>query len=801
MLEGVRTDPVSELSGLRALARSLVRGDADADDLVQDTAVRLLEHPPELDRPVRPWLVTVMLNRWRMDRRSEARRRARELATATPEPELVDTAERAQTLRRLGEAVEKLPEPYRALVMARYFDGRTSSEIAAELGIPAVTVRTRLLRALEKLRKSLDETAPRKKWMRALVPAQGGWLIGGSKGLTALIVFMFFMAIGGGAWYVKSRSPSSSPAPAATASARDHAVGVPNAAAASPSLAAEAPPGQGQTRVEVVDAPGGAASGRVIDWSTGEGVANAEVTFTSLGGAITVKTAEDGGFELVAPGPGRYALGQVGAIGYLPYSPEIGHSNVEFTLAQNHAVRGLTVFLFQALDYNGRVIDVSGAPVAGAKVSLAGSGETSIDRVEASWTTDRDGRFVFHATDMAVLEAVAGDRRGWSALDEKVMLSKQLVITVAKVPARDATISGRVVDDDGRPLPDVLVTAMPEKAPTVTSHDSYARAKAFAVTDAKGAFEIRGLDRDKYDVMAELAERAPAIVKDIPGGTKGVNVPLLVGTQVTGTVVADGKPVPSFTLLAFKRNGSARDIYAARSLVDADGKFSLRLPPGQYELLASSSGWAASALTTASAPSDNVKLELTAGAIVRGTVVSAADGKPIRYARVTREGLGGGASALPAVSSTVTRADGTFELRGVSPGPVTLIVAADGFDAHLESGLTATDGAELGPVTMPLSPFVPGATPKTDYVGIGVELTPDGDDILVQKVYSGGGAQAAGIVAGDHITAVDGSSTAELGLNGVIAKIRGLPNTTLALALRRAGGIVTITVTRARIQA
>ncbi|MGE5182485.1 MAG: RNA polymerase sigma factor, partial [Acidobacteriota bacterium] len=77
-------DPISELSGLRALARSLVHGEADADDLLQDAAVALLEHPPELDRPVRPWLATVIVNRWRMNRRGATRRRAREAAVDPP---------------------------------------------------------------------------------------------------------------------------------------------------------------------------------------------------------------------------------------------------------------------------------------------------------------------------------------------------------------------------------------------------------------------------------------------------------------------------------------------------------------------------------------------------------------------------------------------------------------------------------------------------------------------------------------------------------------------------------------------
>ena len=74
------SDLVTELDGLRALARSLVGGDAEVDDLLQDTAVVALEHPPATDRPVRPWLATVLGNRWRMDRRGAGRRAAREQA-------------------------------------------------------------------------------------------------------------------------------------------------------------------------------------------------------------------------------------------------------------------------------------------------------------------------------------------------------------------------------------------------------------------------------------------------------------------------------------------------------------------------------------------------------------------------------------------------------------------------------------------------------------------------------------------------------------------------------------------------
>jgi RNA polymerase sigma-70 factor (ECF subfamily) len=788
----VRTDPVSELAGLRALARSLVRGDADADDLIQYTAVKLLEHPPELDRPIRPWLVTVMLNRWRMDRRSEARRRARELATATPEPELAAPQERAQALRRLGEAVEALPPPYRDLVIARYFDGRTSIELAAELGIPAVTVRTRLLRALEKLRKALDESAPRKKWMRALVPIQSGWLIGGSKGVTALVVFAFFMAISG-AWFVWPHGRASAPAQTASAPGKSTVmhVGAVPALEASPS----------QATFEDTDLPGGAASGRVIDWSTGEGVAGAALTFTSDAGPVTLKSGDDGTFELAGTRSGSFALSLVAAAGYLPYAPQYADSTVRFQMTPGRAVRGLGVYLYPAVEYHGRVVDASGAPVASARVTLAGANGTVIDRLESSWTSDADGRFVFHAVDNSVLAADAGDRHGLAAVDNAVTITKQMTITVGKTALADAAISGRVVDDDGKPIGDVLVTAYPQPDKQEMEHKP-ARPQGFTTSDASGAFELRGLDHSKYMIMAERADRAPTTMKEILGGAKGLIVPVSVGVELTGSVATPkGEPVPAYTLLVFKREGAARNMITTRSIVDVGGKFAVRLPTGSYDLQATAAGWAPSTLTAVAAPSTGVRLAVSVGATVRGKVVSVADGSPVAHARVHRDSIFGGASALPANTGTVTRADGTFELHGMPPGTEAIAVMADNFLPRIESGLVATEGGELGPLALQLTPFVPGMEIKTDYVGIGISTVVDGDDLVISKVYPGGGAQAAGIVDGDRIATIDGVPVSEIGEAAAVTHIRGAAGTTLALGLRRGPTVVTVVVTRGHLQA
>jgi RNA polymerase sigma-70 factor (ECF subfamily) len=769
---------------MRALARSLVQGDFEADDLLQDAAVAALEHPPALDRPVRPWLATVILNRWRMDRRSAARRRAREQAIGTPEPERIDPLERAQTLTRLGEAVTGLPDLYREVVIARYFDGKTSVAIASELGIPAVTVRTRLLRALEKLRTAMDETAPRRRWERALVPLPLHAWLAPAKVITFSIVLALLAAFAYLVWPVQraaTRSTATASAPAA------------HTAPARPGLPDEPTAGQGRASVE--PARLAIASGRVIDGATGEGVANAELTFTGAASVIG-KSGDDGSFELAAD-PGAYTLSGIAAQGYLPFVSH--HPGTRYELVRERAVRGLTLMLYPAIDYRGRVVDDDGKPVAGAKVTVVGEGETS-----DTWTSDREGEFTFHACAGAMLEASAGDRLGWASVLPAVEVTHRLAIAVARVAARDRTITGRVVDESGKPIADAFVHADPDQKMDMYSsdHEKPTRAPAVATSAADGTFELHGLDSDTYKLWSEVEGRAPAMIKNVAGGTRGVAIELTAGQALAGTVAsADGTPVPAFTLFVFHRNGAARDLVLSRSLVDAAGHFSVHLTPGAYELIAAANGWAQSTPAMATAPGGELRLVMSPGAILRGKVVSASDGSPIARARVAREALHGGTTAQPANVGTVTRADGTFELRGVPPGPVSVIVMAEGFDHKIEAGMTAREDGDLAPVQVALEPIGPGGAPKLQYVGVGIATSADGDALRIDAVVPTGGAAAAGIVAGDRILSIDGVSVADLGEVGAVARIRGIANTTVAFAIRRADRLVTIIVTRAWLSA
>ncbi|MGE0549225.1 MAG: sigma-70 family RNA polymerase sigma factor [Kofleriaceae bacterium] len=791
---------------MRALARSLVHGDPDAEDLIQDAAAATLEHAPTDDRPIRPWLIRVLINRRRMDVRSAARRKARELALAPIETSALEARpdaalDRARALERLAAALSALDEPFRDTVIRRYLDGQSAAAIGRALGVPAATIRWRLNTGLDRLRAALEATSP--DWRRALIPfAPIGVAVKTKTSVIALVVLVLVLIGGAVLFGLRSERTASvvanpSSVTGAAKSPRKLAPGQ-----LEPTAAEIVSPGQSKPIIEIVDRAGGVVSGRVINWSTGDGVEGAELTFGNDGQVTTVLSRNDGSFELAPPAPGELTLTAISAAGFLPYAPELLHSNIRVALAKDRAVRGLTVFLFPAVDYHGRVVDGKGAPVAGARVRLLGTpaGEQTIEKLDTEWTTGKDGRFTFHAADDAVFEAVRGSQRGWARLDGNVAITHQLVIQIADVPARTATITGRVVDANGQPLTDVLVRAMPdgdEKAP---------RAVAFATTSDDGEFFLDQLDDGEYSLAAQSESLAPAVQRGVRGGARDVKLIMDGGAKLVGAVVdSTDHPAGAFTLLVYRRVGAAREMIVARSFVDPRGKFEVHVPAGDYEVIAAAAGWApsspVSATATIGSSTTSLRIAVTTGATLRGRVVASDDAAGLKYARVMREAPGGGASPQPANAGTVTRADGSFELTGIPPGPLSVTVAAGGFHPKVEAGMTASDGATLGPITIALTRLGEGETPSLELVGIGVKLAADGDALRVDGVFEGGGAHAAGIVMGDRIIAVDGVSVTKLGVDGSVAKIRGTIGTTVQITLSRDGKPLPLVVERRKMRA
>ncbi|MCH0539737.1 sigma-70 family RNA polymerase sigma factor [Streptomyces sp. MUM 203J] len=130
-----------------------------AEDLLQETLLRAWQHPEAFEAPyesMRPWLFTVG-RRLAIDARRSRLARPAEIGdgvlATTPDP--ADATESAVAALDVRAAVRELSPEHRAVLERIYFAGLTVNEAAAELGIPAGTVKSRSYYALRALGRGL----------------------------------------------------------------------------------------------------------------------------------------------------------------------------------------------------------------------------------------------------------------------------------------------------------------------------------------------------------------------------------------------------------------------------------------------------------------------------------------------------------------------------------------------------------------------------------------------------------------------------------------------------------------------
>jgi len=146
----------NEIPRLRRYARALARDTARADDLVQSCLLRAIakEHLWAPGTDLRAWLFTILHNQ----NVNEVRRSVREGVTVSVEdvaPALTIAARANATLqlRDLERAIKLLPEEQRQVILLVGLEGLHYEEVAAVLDIPIGTVRSRLSRGREMLRR------------------------------------------------------------------------------------------------------------------------------------------------------------------------------------------------------------------------------------------------------------------------------------------------------------------------------------------------------------------------------------------------------------------------------------------------------------------------------------------------------------------------------------------------------------------------------------------------------------------------------------------------------------------------
>ena len=382
----------------------------------------------------------------------------------------------------------------------------------------------------------------------------------------------------------------------------------------------------------------------------------------------------------------------------------------------------------------GRVLDLDGKPVAGAKVWLI------VPWVETREVarTDSDGNFRL-PTDTKdadkltesewVIRLVATHERFGLALPA-VRPGNEIELRMVK---DDVPIRGRVLDLQGKPVPGVTVTPQRVQAAASESLDRWlAKLKAAedqvnlitdgelrrkavptpflapVTTDAEGRFTLTGIGRDR---LVELRITGPLIatsevwvmtrvrpdlrVEYDPGNPKlGYKVfhgatfdVAVVPTQPFEGVVTDresGKPIPKAVV---------RSEYPVRieTVADPEGNYTLRgLGPGEHRLVASApTGELNLPMEMKGGRVNNqqpVRLDfaLSRGVWIEGTIIDARTKKPVAGASIYYTPLGEGAVVRfggdplafddPAGK---TDADGKFRIVGV-PGPGGIAVHAPG---------------------------------------------------------------------------------------------------------------------------
>jgi len=361
---------------VRALARGVLGADDRVEDVVQETWRIALEKAPRDPGRLRSWLGTVARNLALTIRRRDRSRVRRDPVTARGEaqPATVEIAQREETRRRLVGELLALPEPYRTVLLLRYYENLPPREIARRLGVPRETVRTRVRRGLERLRARVPASvalAALARTSHAAAALTGAVAMKKTQVLAALAALV--LAAGGrAAWQaLREGEPSRAPDRAAVRESPEPAAPVPKATTQETPRSSTTAVDPGETgavrlrgRLVCADRPVTGRAGITV-----RGVVE-QAGF--LDQSLSVETGPDGTFAIdVVPLAGADHL-EVRADHplYLPKTVRAGAGGAV-----------LRIDLARAAVLVGQVRHADGSPAAGAHVALSSRGMrvTSLD--------------------------------------------------------------------------------------------------------------------------------------------------------------------------------------------------------------------------------------------------------------------------------------------------------------------------------------------------------------------------------------------------------------------------------------
>ena len=698
--------------GLSRLAASLLSDFHGGEDLAQEAVLRaLMAAPSSLKvRNGTAWLRATVRNLAANEWRGRAHRTEREASVARPEaiPSSEEVIERAESSRRVMDALDALPELHARALRDHYIGGLTADQMAVRDGLSVHTVRSRIQRGKAALRDSFEsgEEPGAPHWSVALAPLAApalstgtGTAAAASVGLVSTLGILTLMkkfavvivCAVGGLFVLRALLPETVPSEESTESG---AVEIAELAIPVPPLAPQAV-APDATRIEVAtsdplvasDVLSTTVTGTVVDSSeapiegvrvTWEGYAIIDRERALLRSAVATTDAD-----------GRYSVD----LAYEPRSTwradfrgalfqtnaslaSMESERADLPVFEPGAVEAPRVVLQPAGAARGRVIDERGEPIAGALVRLAPEKSDSTYALlpESETSSDADGRFVLGHVALGTLGVALGLDGRTTAFLPAVGFEHNVIADVGDITLHTSKhITGTIVDEDGGPI-----EAQRVQVGSLEEH----RVGTAATTDAAGRFDLAlrsnvtqrlEIRRDGYAPIGSMGSEP----FEVEPGTKGLRIELKRLPRWTFRVVdSEGEPIERFRLNLVLSGGSE----ASRKVTSSGGATRQGLHPDGVEARGARAGEDLvriraegylpfqSDVTPDLGAEHQQTIELSIGAILKGRVMSG--GMPLAGATVTA--LGSRRYGQQEKLSVQSDEAGAYELRGLGPGGVTV---------------------------------------------------------------------------------------------------------------------------------
>jgi len=664
------------LPSVRAVAYARTGNFADAQDVAQETFMKAYERLNTL-RDVAclgAWLATMARNEAsRLTRQASHRNDLFRRNVAASQEAVIPEVERRELRDLLHSQIQSLPEDHREVLLLHYFAGKRAREIAAVLGISTDAVKKRLQRAREALSKSMTAQLPdlletgdaRKRsaakvmglialasppWQAANTAAAGAAATAGGTVL-ALKASLIALAIAGIAgpllWYQLAPEPPARHGNAVTAEAPPATTTVTQAAQPSAmesgsdgqSPAAAGGSGSVTDEVEVSETLGGTVTGRVFDRDTDVGIAGVHVWATPVaddgtgGSASTgVKslTGSDGRYVLRGLAEGAYRVSRSDPDGY---RSEQGRDEQDLLIGPGETKEGIDFALVRGYSVSGTVVDQHGEPVSKAELYV-----TTEDRpVSIGAKSDEVGRFVVKnlpPTHTLRLQAHTAKDAPDMPFQSEVMGPLEILdadlegLVVELRQPCDRRIAGIVVSEDGTPLADIRVHAMP---------GDYRWFPSSSESDQNGRFKMEGLAAGRYKLALQRAGTSTWSVSpdsssyEVHPDADLEDLRLVLDTQkwlsISGRIVdTSGNPATGADVMVRARHVSK----SQRLEIENDGRYSIAgLAEGTYEVSVTHEKLTGQERQGVPAGSTGVNFILQERGAIAGHVVDADTGEPI----------------------------------------------------------------------------------------------------------------------------------------------------------------------------